>query len=144
MIVAFCGHSKVSDVNAVSDWLLVTCQQLIEEGAETFYFGGYGSFDSLAHQTILKLQKNHKGLTSVLIMPYLNWNVDISEYDETLYPPLEEVPPRFAISKRNEWMAEQADIIISYITHDWGGAIKTFEHARRKHKRIINYKGTQF
>lgn len=69
-----------------------TCEQLIAEGADTFMLGGYGDFDSLAHQTVRTLQKTHIGLTSVLVMPYLNWNIDTSEYDETIYPPLETVP----------------------------------------------------
>lgn len=138
MIVAFCGHSKIENAE-VADWLLSTCEQLIEEGADTFYLGGYGDFDHLAHQTVKKLQRIHTGLMSILVMPYLNWNVDVSEYDETIYPPLETVPLRFAISKRNLWMAEKADVMVAYVTHDWGGACKTMEHAQKKKKRVIQY-----
>ena len=139
MIVAFCGHSQVGNKTEISAWLVATCEQLIAEGADTFLLGGYGDFDSLAHQTVRTLQKTHTGLTSVLVMPYLNWNVDTSEYDETIYPPLETVPLRFAISKRNQWMAEKADVMVAYVLHDWGGACKTLKHAQRKNKRIIRY-----
>jgi len=139
MIVAFCGHSRVADVDEVTKWLYETCLSLIKEGADTFYLGGYGDFDSLVAQTVRKLQKSHTGLVSVLVMPYLNRDADTSGYDETMYPPLETVPLRYAISKRNEWMAEQADVMVAYVTHDWGGAYKTKEYAQRKHKRIIKY-----
>lgn len=56
-----------------------------------------------------------------------------------MYPQLEGVPRRFAISKRNEFMVEHADIVVAYVTHDWGGAAKMLEFARRRKKEIINY-----
>ena len=42
-----------------------------------------------------------------------------------------------AISKRNEWMVDRADLIIAYIEHDYGGAYKTIRYAQRKNKSII-------
>ena len=60
------------------------------------------------------------------------------KYDTVIYPPLEKVPPRFAISKRNEWMIKQADAVIVYINHTYGGAYNSFLVARRNKKRIIN------
>lgn len=59
-------------------------------------------------------------------------------YDGSVYPPLETVPRRYAISKRNEWMVEQADVIISCVTHGWGGAATTLTYANRKKKSIIS------
>ena len=58
--------------------------------------------------------------------------------DTSIYPPIERVPLRFAISKRNEWMMENADLIIAYITHSYGGAYKSLRVAKRKKKKIIN------
>ena len=58
-------------------------------------------------------------------------------YDDTTYPPLEDVPMKFAISKRNEWMVDQADAVVAYVTHGWGGAAATLQYAERKNKRII-------
>lgn len=54
------------------------------------------------------------------------------------YPPLENTPLRYAISRRNEWMTAEADTVIAYVTHGWGGAAQTLQFAKRKHKRIIN------
>jgi hypothetical protein len=59
-------------------------------------------------------------------------------YDEFLYPPLEDVPLRFAITKRNEWMISQADTIIAFVNHTYGGAYKSLLYARRKNKSIIS------
>ncbi len=33
-------------------------------------------------------------------------------YDDTLYPPIEEGPQRFAISHRNRWMSKVADVTV--------------------------------
>jgi len=35
-------------------------------------------------------------------------------------------------------MAEQADFVIAYIAHEWGGAYKTYKHAEKKQKEIFN------
>ena len=64
-------------------------------------------------------------------------------YDSILYPPLETVPKRFAINKRNEWMIVQADLVISYIDHEFGGAYKTFAYAKKKKKKIIELNKTE-
>ena len=58
-------------------------------------------------------------------------------YDETVYPPLESVPKRYAISRRNEWMVRESDIVIAYVIRGFGGAAKTLEYAQRKKKRIV-------
>jgi len=60
-------------------------------------------------------------------------------YDETIYPPLESIPRKFAILRRNEWMVQESDIVVAYVNHGWGGAAKTLQYARRKKKRIILY-----
>ena len=59
-------------------------------------------------------------------------------YDSSVYPPIENVPMRFAINKRNEWMINQADLVIAYVDHTFGGAYKTLQYAKRKKKQIIN------
>ena len=56
----------------------------------------------------------------------------------TLYSLLLKVFRKFAILKRNEWMVEQANLVIAYVKYSWGGAAKALEYAKRKKKRIIN------
>ena len=73
------------------------------------------------------------------MLAYLNRDIDASRYDSTTYPPLEKVPPRYAIVKRNEWMVCESDVVISGVTHSWGGAAKTLEFAQRKKKVIFQY-----
>ena len=58
-------------------------------------------------------------------------------YDAVVYPPIEDTPPKYAISKRNEWMITKADLIIAYVNCKHGGAYKSLCFAKRKKKRII-------
>lgn len=74
------------------------------------------------------------------MLPYLDRTFDAADYDETVYPPLENVPRRYAITRRNEYMADCADVIVAYVIHSFGGAYKTLCYAQRKKKRIIQYK----
>ena len=60
-------------------------------------------------------------------------------YDETVYPPLESVPRRYAILRRNEWMIQRCDVLVAYVTHGWGGAARTLAYARKKKKTILAY-----
>lgn len=113
-----------------------TIEPLISDGADTFYLGGYGAFDSLAAAVLHELKKTYQHIQILLVLAYLNRNIDVSGYDYTFYPELENVPLRFAISQRNERMVEMADVVVAYVTHDWGGAAKTLEYAKRKRKTL--------
>lgn len=96
-------------------------------------------FDSLAAGVLRKQKKRYPQIELVLVLAYLNSTRDISGYDDTVYPPLETVPRRYAISHRNRWMVEVADVVVAYVIHDWGGAATTLRYARRKKKQIISY-----
>ena len=56
-------------------------------------------------------------ITALLVLAYLNREVDTSSYDSTTYPPLENVPSRYAVVKRNGWMVWESDVVISGILH---------------------------
>lgn len=137
MIVSFCGHGKVYQQEEVSVRLDEAIACLISEGMSKFLLGGYGDFDLLAAKAVYRAKKRHPELESILVIPYLDRKYDCDLYDRTLYPGLEHVPRRYAISKRNEYMVNISDVVLAYVTHDWGGAARTVEYARQKKKRII-------
>lgn len=137
MNVTFCGHSQVSNPDVVTRWLHIVTQELIEQGAVTFYLGGYGEFDSLAASVLREKKKLYPQIELILVIPYLNTSRDTLGYDNTVYPPLESIPPRYAIPKRNQWMVEVSDVVIAYVLHNWGGAATTLQYARRKKKKLV-------
>ena len=140
MTVAFCGHAQISQSEKIEKWLYDVTQKLIEQGATTFYLGGYGAFDSLAASVLREQKKRYSQIELVLVLAYLNTGRDTSGYDSTVYPPLETVPRRFAISHRNRWMVESADVVVAYVLQDWGGAATTLRCAKQKKKQIISYR----
>ena len=139
MIVTFCGHRQISNQAGIADWLDLMLPSLIEGGATTFYLGGYGDFDQLAAAAVMRQKVSYPSIEAVLVLPYPNQKIKDSNYDQTAYPIPGKVPPRLAIVKRNQWMVEQADVVISAVIHNWGGAAKTLHHARQKGKVIFQY-----
>ena len=89
-----------------------------------------------------ELKKDFPNIELIFISPYLeNKNLKVANeiYDDTIYPPLETVPKKFAIIKRNEWMIDNCDILVAYVKYSWGGAEKTLNYAIRKKKPFINF-----
>ena len=113
MPVTFCGHSQVANANAVAAALADIIEKLIDEGADEFLLGGYGEFDTMAAIAVRNAKKNHSGIHSPLVIPYIDRDYDPALYDNSMYPPLETVPRRFAISKRNEWMVSNCDVVVA-------------------------------
>ena len=90
-----------------------------------------------------ELKKDFPEIELLFITPYLDKNYSKLElakyyYDDLIFPPIENVPRKFAILKRNEWMVDSADLVIAFVKYSWGGAAKTLGYAKRKKKQIIN------
>ena len=138
--VTFCGHSKISytDLSKIKEKLSEELKKLITLGATEFLLGGYGMFDLLCAQTIKELKFEYPHIKSVLVIPYINRDFNKTLYDCSEYPPLENVPKKFAISKRNEYMIKKSDAVIAYITHEYGGAFTTFEYAKKHGLNCVN------
>lgn len=138
MTVTVCGHSKLILSDITKKKYKEILIQLIEEGANEFLLGGYGSFDGISATLIHELKKIYPHIRLVLATAYINQEKPSDIYDDIEYPPIENVPLRFAISKRNEWMVDNSDVVISFVMEPIGGAAKTLAYAKRKKKRIID------
>ena len=139
MTVTFCGHSHVNDADELNVWLDTVLDLLVSEGADRFYLGGYGDFDRFAAEAVKAKKEERPDIEMVLVTAYLSRQADGEFYDYMIYPTLKDVTQRSAIPKRNEWMVDAADVVVAYVTHEWGGAAKTLEYARRCGKRVILY-----
>lgn len=72
MIVTFCGHAQLSQNSGVEKWLYAETEKLIEEGAASFYLGGYGDFDSLAASVLKSQKRQHSQIQRILVLAYTN------------------------------------------------------------------------
>jgi len=139
MKITFCGHREVHDREVVMKWLMTVCSELIADGAKQFFLGGYGAFDMLCADVLRQLKKEHSYIQLCLILPYPDTKKNTTGYDELIYPPLESVPRRYAINRRNEWMVKSADVVVAYVMRDWGGAATMLLRAQRLNKQIVCY-----
>ena len=141
MIVTFCGHSIFQKTREFERIFLAYLDKIIGENDAQMYLGNYGAFDSFAYDCCKKYQESHRKISLVFVTPYLdNNNLEIQRmrYNSIIYPEIERVPPKFAISHRNRYMIDKCDYVISYITHSWGGAYQTYKYAKTKNKIIFN------
>lgn len=116
---------------------LMSCVEslIVEYGVTKFYVGNQGSFDRMAKSVLQTLQKKHPYIIYYIVLVYFSSQKEEMDDMATIYPDgLETVPRRFAISHRNRRMLRQADYVVGYITHSWGGAAHFFAQARASGK----------
>lgn len=141
MTCCFFGHKDAP--SSIYEKLEEAVEMLIvDKNVTSFLVGNQGQFDCMALKALRRMKAKY---------PHINYNVVLAyllvekeeytpyEYGETMLPEgIESVHPRYAISWRNKWMVNESDMVICYITHDWGGAAQYVDKARKKNKQIIN------
>ncbi|MDR0861796.1 MAG: hypothetical protein LBN30_03345 [Oscillospiraceae bacterium] len=140
-ICTFFGHRTVPD--ELRPRLRVEIERHIHEHNTTvFYVGNNGAFDRMAVGVLQKLKPLYPQIrvfTILAYMPSVRDEKSVTEYDTTIYPEgLELVPKRFAIARRNRWMAEQSAFVIAYVRTDYGGAYDAVRFAERRGKSVTN------
>ena len=140
MIITFFGHKTITSLDGLLEKIRQVIDYNIVPAEKTvFYCGGLGDFDNLCAKVCFGLKENNKNCEVLLITPYINVSKNNSkQYDGIIYPPLENVPLKFAISRRNMWMIDESDLVIVYVNHSFGGAYNAMKYAKRKKKRVIN------
>ncbi len=137
-VCSFFGHQECpgSIDSKLNDVLI----DLIENHAVyMFYVGNQGAFDALVHSILRKLQQKYPHISCAVVLAYLPTKQYGIDYSDTMLPEgIETVPKRFAIACRNRWMVEQSDIVVTYVTHGWGGAAQFAQLAKQKKKKVIN------
>lgn len=138
MTVTFIGHSDCYGVQY--ERLENVIRGLVENGATEFLSGGMGSFDWMAARAVFNLKKEYPHIQNHLVIPYLSFHIREPKYfDAIVYPEgFEKYHFKAAIPARNRYMVDHSQIAVCYVTHDWGGAAKTFARATKKGLKIIN------
>lgn len=139
MIISFFGHKNTP--SSIKPFLAQTVQRLIETNEKvTFLVGTHGAFDLMAHSVLKQAMERYPDITCYIVLAYIPVGVNAEQYAlPTLVPEgIENVPKRFAISFRNNFMVSESDTVVCYIVRDWGGAAQFVEKARKKGRMIIN------
>ena len=137
MVCTFFGHKEIP--KEIEPTLRSTLIDLIEnKNVTVFYVGNNGNFDTMVRRQLEDLSQIFP-ITYSVVLAYLP--TDKNKYDNlinTIYPEgLETVPKRFAISWRNKWMIQQSDIVVTHVTHNFGGAAQFKDVAKRMNKLTI-------
>ena len=113
---------------------------ITNQSVEMFYVGHQGQFDAYVHSELKKLKQEYPQINYAVVLAYMpGKKTEYDDYSDTMLPEgIESVHPHYAISWRNNWMLRQADYVVTYIAHTWGGAYRCAEKARRQKKIVIN------
>ena len=133
----FFGHRDTpSEIEA--ELRLVLTDLIKNENVTVFYVGNNGSFDYMAKRVLEDLSVIYP-INYNIVLPYLPVKKNEYEnFENTVFPEgLEAVPKRFAVSYRNKWMIEQSDVVVTYVTRNFGGAWQFKKMAEKKGRRII-------
>ncbi len=140
--VSFIGHREVEHFREVEEQLerivvgLIKTKEYVE-----FYVGRNGEFDLMVASVIKRSQRDYGYANSslILVLPYPIANMDMMEdyYDEIWLSLDKNVHYKSAITKRNEWMVENSDMLIAYVIRDTGGVADCLRYAENKEVKIV-------
>ncbi|MBR1532141.1 MAG: DUF1273 family protein [Eubacterium sp.] len=139
------GHREVHE--DIKHSLEFAINEAIEKGCTEFLCGDMGKFDRMFYGAVKIAKTKHRELKIICVMPYLTKKLqqykDVyeSEYDEIVIPEQSAAAHyKSAITKRNQWMIDNSDIVIIYAAHDYGGAYAAKQYAVKQAKEIIEIK----
>ena len=137
-ICTFFGHRKCHGLDA--SVLRDAIEEQIHQGADEFLVGHQGQFDQMAYRCLRSLQKEYPHIRYCVVLAYLPTQPNaFYEFSDTFYPEgLENVPPKYAVTWRNRYLIDTADICLCYLRHSWGGAYQFACLAKRRGLTVYN------
>ena len=136
-VCAFFGHRELcQDIHHPLESAIISA---LQQGYDVFWCGGHGAFDLCAAGTLYRLKKTYPHIQVVLVLAYLPKHPPLHIYDHSIFPEGIEIgPPRFAISRRNQWIISNCDGAICYVNHSYGGAYTAYRKLLRANKLLTN------
>ena len=113
---------------------------LFDAYVTAFYVGHQGQFDGIVYSVLKELKAKYPQIRYTVVLAYMPDEYIKEVYGEdTLFPDgMENVPKKFAISKRNDWMIQQSGFAMYYVYKITGGAAKFREKAGKRGLQIID------
>lgn len=132
----FFGHRECYGLDR--EVLYRAIKKLILQGADTFYVGNQGQFDTMAYGCLRELRVEYPYIHVSMVLAYFPGKKE-KDLEDTVYPEEIEVGPRkFAIERRNRWLIDHSEHCLCYVGHSWGGAYKFAQLAKHRGKNVIN------
>ena len=135
MVCTFFGHKDTP--KEIEPTLRSTLIDLIEnKNATVFYVGNHGNFDAMVRRQLEDLSKTYP-IKYYAVLAYMPGKNDESDEHSILPEGIETVPRRFTINYRNKWMLTKSDIVVTYVTRNFGGAWEFEQMAEKAEKYMI-------
>lgn len=161
MTVSFTGHrpDKIAGYSAsprgvevaLRKALAEEIKRLCEEGATTFVSGMAPGVDLWAADEVLRLRAEGRiggNVRLVLAVPYPNFERSFGAEWRPLYRSIEELADeeiftsqgyyRGCYHRRNDYLAERADVLLAYYEGAEGGTRYTIRRAEELGRRVVN------
>ena len=135
-VCTFFGHSECHGLDMAV--LRAAIENLIKQGADTFLVGNQGQFDGMVLSCLRSLWQQYGHIRYSVVLAYMPaGEKNGADMENTLYPEIEG-HPRFAIERRNRYLIDNADMVLCYVDHTWGGAYKFAKMARSRGLTVVN------
>ena len=135
----FIGHRDCP--NELYQELLESTRMLImNKDVRVFYVGTEGKFSKFAYRALKELEKEYC-IETFVVLAYLRKDMDLDKYDlgKTIFPDvLDNTPLRLAIRKRNSYMIDKVEYVITYLDSPGTNTVKMVREALKKRKQVIN------
>lgn len=137
MMCTFLGHHDVQ--SNIREALKKAIVELIQNGVDEFVVGNNGKFDFYAQEILIELQNRGEKINISIALSHIDEESLTNSQGFTVFPDvLEKCLPRFAISKRNDWMIKKSQVAVVYLAHNFSNTSKWVEKAKRRKLKIIN------
>ena len=134
-MVTFFGHRDTP--KEIEPTLRSALIDLIEnKNATVFYVGNHGNFDAMVRCQLEDLSKTYP-IKYYVVLAYMPSKNNIPDEHSILPEEIETVPRRFAINYRNKWMLTKSDIVVTYVTRNFGGACEFKQMAENQEKLVV-------
>ncbi len=130
----FFGHRDVR--KEIEPIVKSTLVELIEKNSvDTFYVGNNGNFDIMVKSLLGELKAIYTQINYFVVYAYAR-SYKQEDLSNAIYPlclkkALSQIP------KRNEWMIERCDYVVTYVTKMHGGAARFKRLSQKRGKCVI-------
>lgn len=147
--VSLIGHRRIDNQLDLEEKIhKIVVELLRSKEYVEFYIGRNGEFDIIAASVIKRAQKivDNNNSSVVLVLPYKVKDMEYYEnyYDDIILPIEPKTYFKEAITKRNQWLVDNTDMLIAFVENSSGGAYQCLEYAKKMGNDFINLAYYQF
>ncbi len=149
-VCSFTGHRQIKKEHesALPSLIYRAVEYAYSKGCRTFLAGGALGFDTFAAREVIRFRMLHSDVCLVLVLPcpdqakrwtgtqQKSYNHTLECADEIIY--ISEEYTDTCLRERNQKLAYDADILISYVSRSNSGSAQTVRMARALGREVYN------